>query len=214
MSGKRHDPSVGYPPFLESKDEFFYHTSLNRDLLFSVIARATSLWGGLFNPIVILDDSTRKTAGVYYTQLPPDPYLEVQSDMLKAFDPDLLINYSANPLPPELNAWEHRTFPSDRLDWRPLNTTGKAIMVVTPPVAKHDHLCFPVGLAGNRRKHRGRCRCERGGSDDVELVRLSGRHVTVDICERHLIRAGNRTGRCAQPEVCIRHHIVACVAAV
>src|SRR5438132_45811 len=33
----------------------------DRDLLFTVIARATSLWGGLFNPIVILDDSTRKT---------------------------------------------------------------------------------------------------------------------------------------------------------
>jgi hypothetical protein len=62
-------------------------------LLFSVIARATSLWGGLFNPIIILDDSTRKTAGVHYTLVPPDPYLKVQSDILKAFDPDLLINF-------------------------------------------------------------------------------------------------------------------------
>src|ERR1039458_3927394 len=26
MSGKRHEPPVGYPPFLGSEDEFFYHT--------------------------------------------------------------------------------------------------------------------------------------------------------------------------------------------
>ena len=74
----------------------------DRALLFTVITRATSLWGGLFDPIIILDDSTRKTAGVHHTTFPPDPYLTVQRDLLKAFDPDLLINYSANPLPPEL----------------------------------------------------------------------------------------------------------------
>jgi hypothetical protein len=103
-------------------------------LLFSVIARATSLWGGLFNPIIILDDSTRKTAGVHYTLLPPDPYLKVQSDTLKAFDPDLLINYSANPLPPELKAWQHRTFPAERLDWRPWNTDVRSYFVDIFPV--------------------------------------------------------------------------------
>ncbi len=37
------------------------------ELLLSVIARSTSLWGGIFNPIVILEDSTRKTSGVHYT---------------------------------------------------------------------------------------------------------------------------------------------------
>ena len=93
----------------------------DRDLLLSVIARATSLWGGIFNPIVILDDSTRKTSGVHYTLLPPDPYMQIQADMLRAFDPDLLISYSNGPLPPELKPWQHRTFPADRLDWRPLN---------------------------------------------------------------------------------------------
>ena len=93
----------------------------NRDLLLSVIARATSLWGGIFNPIVILDDSTRKTSGVHYTMLPPDPYMQIQADMLRAFDPDLLISYSNGPLPQELKPWQHRTFPADRLDWRPGN---------------------------------------------------------------------------------------------
>ena len=94
---------------------------LDRDLLLSVIARATTLWGGLFNPIIILDDSTRKTASVHYTTLPPDPYLTIQREILKAFDPDLLINYSSDPLPSELRVWQHRTFPADHLDWRPSN---------------------------------------------------------------------------------------------
>ncbi len=106
----------------------------DRALLFSVIARATTLWGGLFNPIVILDDSTRKTAGVYYTTFPPEPYLRIQSDTLKAFDPDLLINYSGNPLPPELKAWQHRTFPAERLDWRPLNTSVRSYFVDISPI--------------------------------------------------------------------------------
>jgi hypothetical protein len=106
----------------------------DRALLFSVIARATSLWGGLFNPIIILDGSTRKTAGVHYTRFPPDPYLRVQSDTLKAFDPDLLINYSANPLPPELKAWQHRTFPADCLDWRPVGTNVRSYFVDIFPI--------------------------------------------------------------------------------
>lgn len=106
----------------------------DRNLLFSVVARATSLWGGLFNPIVILDDSMRKTAGVHYTLLPLDPYLKIQSDMLKAFDPDLLITYSADPLPPELKAWQHRTFPADRLDWRPMNRDLKSYFVDIFPI--------------------------------------------------------------------------------
>src|ERR1700722_15843208 len=101
----------------------------DRDLLLSVIARTTTLWGGLFNPIVILDDASRKTVGVHYTVLPPDPYLKIQSDMLKAFDPDLLINYSSDPLPSELKLWEHRTFPADRLDWRPTNGDARSYFV-------------------------------------------------------------------------------------
>ena len=108
----------------------------DRDLLLSVIARATTLWGGLFNPIVILDDSTRKTAGVHYTLLPPDPYLKLQSDLLKAFDPDLLINYSADPLPAELKDWQHRTFPAERLDWQPLGTRVSSYFVDIFPILR------------------------------------------------------------------------------
>jgi len=93
----------------------------DRDVLLGVIARCTTLWDGLFNPIVILDDSTRQTQGIHYTMLPPDPYLKQQADLLAGFDPDLLINYSNDPLPPELAGWQHRTFPSDRLDWKPWN---------------------------------------------------------------------------------------------
>lgn len=106
----------------------------DRNLLLSVIARATSLWGGIFNPIVILDDSTRKTAGVHYTIVSPDPYLTIQSDMLKDFDPDLLINYSPGPLPPELKAWQHRTFPADKLDWRPLGPNVRSYFVDIFPI--------------------------------------------------------------------------------
>ena len=106
----------------------------DRALLISVIARATTLWGGLFNPIIILDDSTRKTAGVHYTTFPPDPYLEIQRDTLMAFDPDLLINFSANPLPPELKLWQHRSFPAAALDWRPLNTNVKSYFVDVIPI--------------------------------------------------------------------------------
>lgn len=106
----------------------------DRDLLLSVIGRATTLWGGLFNPIIILDDSTRKTAGVHYTALPPDPYLATQSDLLKAFDPDVLINYSSDPLPSELKTWQHRTFPADRLDWRPMNGNVRSYFVDIFPI--------------------------------------------------------------------------------
>src|SRR5882762_7723577 len=88
----------------------------DHELLLKVIARATSLWGGSFNPIIILDDATRKTSGVHYTTLPPEPYLQRQVDILTAFDPDVLINYSNVPLPPELKPWAHRTFPADELD--------------------------------------------------------------------------------------------------
>ena len=80
----------------------------------------TRTWGGIFNPIVILDDAMRQARGVHYTTLPPDhPYLESQSNLLMAFDPDLLINYGTDNLPPALHKFQHRTFAADRLDWNP-----------------------------------------------------------------------------------------------
>jgi hypothetical protein len=93
----------------------------DHDQLNAIFSRASTLWGGILNPIVIIDDSTRTTSGVHYTMLPPDPYLKLQADLLRAFDPDLLINYSNDPLPVEFEPWKHRTFPASALDWGPMN---------------------------------------------------------------------------------------------
>jgi hypothetical protein len=91
-----------------------------RDLLMSVIRRATSLWGGIFNPIVILDDSTRVSQGMHYERFPPQQsYIQQQDDILRSFDPDFLIDYSDNPLPETLKHFQHRTYPAARLDWNP-----------------------------------------------------------------------------------------------
>lgn len=59
----------------------------DRDLLLSVIARATSLWGGVFNPIVILDGSTREVRGRQEQITSPAQYLEGQTDILKGGRP-------------------------------------------------------------------------------------------------------------------------------
>ena len=88
----------------------------DHDKMNAVLARACSLWGGMFDPIVILDDSTRKATGRHY-QYGVDPYMEMQADLLKAFDPDLLIKYSEGGLPKDLTPWKHRCFPSSELDW-------------------------------------------------------------------------------------------------
>jgi len=101
----------------------------DHDRLNTIFARACTLWGGIFNPIIILDDSTRKTAGVHYSTYPGDPYLDIQSDMLKAFDPDLLITYPGEDLPKELAPWKHRSFPSGKLDWRPAGRNAASYFV-------------------------------------------------------------------------------------
>ena len=106
----------------------------NHDQLNMIFARASTLWGGLFNPIVILDDSTRKTTGVHYTAFPSDPYLEDRSGLLKAFDPDLLITYSAEELPHQLVPWKHRSFPSTKLDWAPRGKNVESYFVDIFPV--------------------------------------------------------------------------------
>jgi hypothetical protein len=97
----------------------FIVPSPDRELLFSIFARATSLWGGIYNPIVILDSATRKVRGAHEEPRLQRPYLEWQSDLLKAFDPDFLVNFSPDPLPKELKDFQHRTFAANRLDWKP-----------------------------------------------------------------------------------------------
>ena|ERR1039457_6707512 len=59
----------------------------DHDLVLSVIARATSLWGGIFNPIVILDDTGREVRGVQEQLNSQASYLERQAELLKDFDP-------------------------------------------------------------------------------------------------------------------------------
>jgi hypothetical protein len=91
----------------------------DRDLLLNVISLATNLWGGMFNPIIILDDTARVAPGAHYEMLPPQPYLELQDDILRSFDPDILVNYSDDALPEALKHFQHRTYPAARLDWNP-----------------------------------------------------------------------------------------------
>lgn len=91
----------------------------DRDVMLNVIKRATTLWGGMFNPIIILDDSARVARGVHYERLSPQPYIERQDDILRSFDPDLLINYSDDSLPDTLKHFQHRVYPAARLDWNP-----------------------------------------------------------------------------------------------
>lgn len=88
----------------------------DRDTLFAVIARATSLWGGIYNPVIILDGSTRTVHGQQEERTSAGDYLDSQAAILKAFDPDLLFNFSPEPLPEQLGEFQHRTNPADRLD--------------------------------------------------------------------------------------------------
>ena len=107
----------------------------DRDLLIGVISRATSLWGGMFNPIVILDDSTRAARGVYHDRFPPqESYIQRQDDILRSFDPDILINYSDDPLPEALKHFQHRTYPAARLDWNPWGRREMSYFVDVYPV--------------------------------------------------------------------------------
>jgi hypothetical protein len=71
----------------------------DRAILFATIARATSLWGGVYNPIIIPDGSTRTVHGQQEEHSSAGDYLVSQAAILKAFDPDLLFSFSADPLP-------------------------------------------------------------------------------------------------------------------
>lgn len=98
----------------------FILPTADRVQLMNVIMRATTLWGGVFNPIVILDDTGRRVVGRHYELAPPNPYLGLKADLLRSFDPDLLISYGDKPLPAELSVWSHRNFPASALDWDPM----------------------------------------------------------------------------------------------
>jgi hypothetical protein len=76
------------------------------------------LWGGSLNPVVVLDGSARKQVGAHYT-FEDSTYDQEQLWMLKAFDPDILINYSNAQLPAYLAPFKQRTFSPDVMRWNP-----------------------------------------------------------------------------------------------
>jgi len=106
----------------------------DRGLLMSVFARATSLWGGVFNPIVILDGSMREVRGIQEEMSSRGEYLESQADLLKAFDPDFLISFSPDPLPEQLKDFQHRTFPAAKLDWQSRQDEATSCFVDVWPI--------------------------------------------------------------------------------
>jgi hypothetical protein len=84
------------------------------EVLQEIINVNTLLWGGMLNPIVVLDGSTRPAeAYASYT------YDEGVVRLLKEFDPDVLINFSAAEVPPYLDLFKHRIFDRSSLRWDP-----------------------------------------------------------------------------------------------
>ena len=108
----------------------------DRATLLKIIERATSLWGGRFNPILILDGAQQKVEGRHYSLLPRPPYVKQLVDVLRGFDPDLLISYGGAVLPEELKPWEHRTFPADNLEWNPVGRGARSFFVDVQPVLR------------------------------------------------------------------------------
>lgn len=88
-------------------------------ILEEVFRVSTVLWGGVLNPVVVLDDSTRKKVGRHYQYYDDGPYAEEVRLLLREFDPDLLINFDGSTLPASFDVFKHRTFNKDALRWNP-----------------------------------------------------------------------------------------------
>ncbi len=74
----------------------------------------TLLWGGILNPIVVLDGRSCPAE-----EYPSYTYEEGILRLLREFDPDVLINYSGSDLPDSLAAFKRRTFDRTFLRWNP-----------------------------------------------------------------------------------------------
>jgi hypothetical protein len=97
----------------------------------------TLLWGGLLNPIVVLDGSGRKKIGAHYAYEGSHHDLE-QLRLLKAFDPDILVNYSNSEVPNFLAPFRTRIFPPDVMRWNPWGTQEMmSVLEVWPFLQKH-----------------------------------------------------------------------------
>jgi hypothetical protein len=86
----------------------------DHEVLQEIISVNSLLWGGLLNPIVILDGS-----GCPAEQFPAYGYDEGILRLLREFDPDLLIDFSGAEMPSLLKPFEHRTFHKSSLRWDP-----------------------------------------------------------------------------------------------
>ena len=78
------------------------------------------LWGGMLNPIVVLDGTSRKQAGMHY-KFGATPHDDELCPLLKDFDPDVLINFCSAALPASLERFRERTFSPAALRWDPWN---------------------------------------------------------------------------------------------
>lgn len=96
----------------------------------------TVLWGGLLNPVVVLDDSTRKKVGRHY-QYDDTPYAEEVRLLLREFDPDLLINFDASVLPASFDVFKERTFAKDALRWNPWGRQEVPFFLEVWPFLRH-----------------------------------------------------------------------------
>src|SRR5438552_5406250 len=82
-----------------------------------VFAINTQLWGGVFNPVFILNDDGRVVVGEQ--EQFGRPYLTEVFEMLRAFDPDFIVNFADRELPSPLDIFNHRLLGPDQLKWNP-----------------------------------------------------------------------------------------------
>lgn len=76
----------------------------------------TLLWGGMFNPVVVMDGTSRQRVGRHY-MFEDETYEREVVHLLEEFDPDFLIDYSGVQITPALNRF--RILPRQRLRWNP-----------------------------------------------------------------------------------------------
>ena len=106
-------------------------------ILEKVFTLNMTLWGGSLNPIVVLDGSTRKQLGPHYAY-EDSTYEQEQLWLLKAFDPDILVNYGGIQVPDYLAPFKERTFPVDVMRWDPFGTgETSAFLEVWPFLEQH-----------------------------------------------------------------------------
>jgi len=83
-------------------------------ILQEIVQINTTLWGGILNPIVVLDGSTCPSE-----MHPSRTYEEGLVGLLREFDPDIVINYSDVSLPEALQPFRTRIFDRSFLRWNP-----------------------------------------------------------------------------------------------